>query len=193
MTIATILVLRAPDARAVTLGAALAVVLAPLASEPLPGVIALSYRMIAALLSAYLLWLAVRATTPFVGLPRLGGTAEAAFVVVAFVLGLMLGLGTATAGAAALAAGLAAGLAALGLLGFARDALRLGIGAVLALLAAGLGQSWLTGTAGDLAQLAFATAILAAAAATAWLSLVTFRVRGDLYLSARPRDRREPG
>jgi hypothetical protein len=184
---------RAPDGRAIALGAALTLLLAPVASGALPDAIALAYRIVAALLSAYLLWMAVRTTTPFVSPPRLGGTAEAAFVGVGFVLGLVLGYGSGEGSAAPLAAALATGLAALSLLVFGRDPLRVGTGAILGLLAAGLGQAWLTGTTTDLAQLALASAILAAAAATAWLTLITFRARGALDLETRGRELREIG
>jgi hypothetical protein len=191
VTIGTILVLRSPDGRVVSLGLALALVLAPLTSEPLPGILSLAYRIVAALLSAYLVWLAVRTTTPYVGTPRLGGTAEAVFVAAAFLLGLMLGVQDRDPAVASLAGGLACGAGALAMLAFGRDPLRIGCGAVLGLLAASLGQSWLTGTAADLGQLAFASAILAAAAATAWLCIITFRICGDLDLEPRGREIRD--
>ena len=191
----TLLALRATDGRVAAFGLALVLVLAPAVSSPLPGVVPLAFRVLAALLAAYLVYLSLRTTTRLIGASRLGGTPEALFVLLGFILGGLLTLPSPqTRGdTALLAATLAAGIGAVTLLPFSRDPIRLGVGAMLGLVAAGLGAAWLSGTAGELAQLSLGSAILAAGAATAWLSVLTFKVHGDLDLAGRPRDPRERG
>jgi hypothetical protein len=172
-------------------GLALALILAPAVSSPLPGLLPLAFRIVAALLAAFLVYLAVRSTTRRVGPTPLGGTPEAVFVLLAFTLGLLASPGRAEA--PLLAASLATGVAGADMLAFAKDPLRLGAGGMLGLLAAGMAAAWMAGTAGDLAQVALGSAILAAAAAGAWLSIMTFKVRGELDLSVRPQELRELG
>ena len=195
MALGTVVVLRAEDGRSVVLALTLAAVVAPLAGEPLPHLAALGFRIVAALLAGYLLRIAVRNSTALVGPTRLGGSVEASFVGVAFALGLLLSppAGGPAGSQSAAAAALSAGVGALNLLLFSHDALRAGAGAVLGLIAAGLATTWLSGSPGDVFELALAAAILAAAAATAWLCAVTYAVRGDLQLSTRPRDLRDVG
>jgi hypothetical protein len=157
--------------------------------------------VVASLLAAYLLYIAVRASTRLLVPTRLGGTTEAAFVALAFALGLLVagpapsGAGAMPGGAgpSALASALAIGVAGLDLLLFGQDSLRLGSGAMLALLGASLAYAWLAGPIGDLSQLTVACALLAASVATAWLSLNAYLVRGDLSLGTRSRELRDRG
>ena len=189
-----VLILRADDGRTCVFGVALALLVAPLAVEPLPGLLALAFRVVAALLAAYLLYIAVRASTRLLVPTRLGGTTEAVFVALAFALGLLVpGAAPERAGPPALASALAVGLAGLDLLLFGQDSLRLGSGAILSVLGASLGYAWLTGPISDASQLAVASALLAAAVSTAWLSLNAYAVRGDLSLGTRARELRDRG
>jgi hypothetical protein len=182
------LVVRERDARALVFAVTVIILVAPLTIEPAPDVLVLAFREVAALLAGYVLWIAIRTLPPALNSPRLGGTPEAAFVAVAFVLGLLVaGSGPGPAGPPAVAASLAVGLAAVNLLLFAPDPVRLGIGAMLFLLASSVAAGWLGGRLFDASHISIAIALLAAAVATAWIAVNAASARGDMS-AARPRD-----
>jgi hypothetical protein len=187
------LVLSARDGRAVVFGLTLALLVFPLAVEPPPAILTLAFREVASLLSGYVLWVGVRQAKEAITPMPLGGMTEAVFVGLAFALGLLLpDSGPGPAGSPAVAAALAAGTGAVTLLAFGPGMLRLCGGAVVFLIAAVLGSAWLTGQATDAAQLTGSAALLAAAVATAWISLNTLAARDEVVL-ARPRDLRDVG
>jgi hypothetical protein len=187
------LVLSARDGRGVVFGITLTLLVAPLAVEPAPPILILTFREIAALLSGYILWIGVRQSQEAITPMPLGGTTEAVFVGLAFALGLLVpDSGPGPAGSPALAAALAIGFGALNLLGFGPGMLRLCAGGVLFLLAATLGTSWLAGHLSDAAQIAASVALLAGAVASAWVSLNTIAARAELGLAG-ARDLRDVG
>ena len=165
-------ILSARDARAVVFGVTVTLLVAPLTVEPAPPVLVLAFRVVAALVGGYILWLSVRPARTILLRARLGGTSEATFVGLAFALALLIPhSGPGPAGPPALAAAVATGLAGANLLAFGPDPLRLGGGAIVFLVSASLGAAWLGGAAGDAAQLGVAMAALAASVATGWISL----------------------
>lgn len=156
----------ARDRRTLSLGLAIALVAAPLASSPVPGTLALAARIAGALLAAELLFVATRAKSARSGGSAIGFAAEGAAAAAAFIVGLWVAPvkplpGPATEQAAGLAILV---LAAIPLTG--KDVLRVGVGA--ALLALGLSMlrdAWL-GTAQPFENLvvtALLVAILGAA------------------------------
>jgi hypothetical protein len=185
---ATIAALRARDARALVLAITVAALVAPLAVEPTPGLLPLAFRVVAALLGGYVLWVSVRPFPARLQPLAMGGTGEAAFIVLAFAIALLVPIPVpGAASAAALAAGLAVGVAAVDLLAFGPDAFRLGTGAQLALLASSLGAAWLGGGLSDASHVGLAIALLAAAVASAWVWLNAAAGSGDIGAGARPR------
>jgi hypothetical protein len=187
------LVLSARDGRGVVFAVTLTLVVAPLAVEPAPPILVLTFREVAALLAGYVLWMGVRPTRETITPMPLGGTTEAVFVGLAFALGLLVpDAGPGPAGSPALAAAIATGFGALTLLGFGPGMLRLCAGGVLFLLAATLGTAWLAGHLSDAAQIAAAIALLAGAVASGWVSLNTIAARAELGLPG-ARDLRDVG
>jgi hypothetical protein len=187
------LVLSSRDGRAVVFALTLTLLVAPLAVEPPPAIVTLAFREVAALLAGYVLWIGVRASREGLTPMPLGGITEATFVGLAFALGLLVpDSGPGPAGPAALAAAIATGFGALNLLAFGPGMLRLCGGGMLFVLAATLGTSWLAGQLSDAGQIGAAAALLAAAVASAWLSLNTIAVHAELALSS-ARDLRDVG
>src|ERR1035437_4983380 len=77
----------ARDYRLVALGLLLAMVAAPLASSPEPAVLAIAFRVLGALLAAYLLWAAMRAQSIASEGSGIGAVAEVAAATTAFLIG----------------------------------------------------------------------------------------------------------
>jgi hypothetical protein len=194
-TIGAAFAVRTTDARLATLATVLCLLVAPLVADPLPDPLVLAIRLVAAVVAGYLLLLPVRRAAPLLGTLRLGGTAEAGFVIGAFVVGLLAGTvaSEAQGPAAALAAGFALLLAGLDLLAFVEDGVRLGTGAALALSGGALVFSAFAGTPGNAFQAALGLLLVAVAAATAWLALLAIGARGELRFGARHGDLRDMG
>jgi hypothetical protein len=158
-------------------------VLAPAVTQPGPPVLMLAFRVVAAVLAAYLLFLAARMTDPLLEPAPLGGTPEAGFVIAAAILGWLIAPGA----PAALAAAAATSVAAATLLAFGRDGLRIGAGGIMALVSAGLWTAVGAGASADsLVELALGISILVAAALTTWLALMSLRARAPIAGAAAP-------
>jgi hypothetical protein len=160
----------ARDRRTLSLGLAVALVAAPLASSPVPGTLALAARIAGAFLAAELLFVATRVKSVRSGGSAIGLAAEGAAATAAFLVGLWIAPvkplpGPATEQAAGLALLL---LAAIPLTG--KDVLRVGVGA--ALLALGLSMlrdAWL-GTAQPFENLVVAALLVAIVGAAGLLA-----------------------
>jgi hypothetical protein len=170
-TLATALVcgalLQARGQRGAVLGMTAALVLSPLALQPLPAALPLAFWLVAALLAAFLLLLTARGGPSLLPPLPLKGWIEAAFVLFGLALGWWVAplAGAGRGPATALAAGAAVVFAALPLVAFSRDALWTAIGTVLLLDGAGLLAAGLTGTPGAAQVAALALAVVGVAAA----------------------------
>jgi len=194
-TIGAAFAVRTTDARLAALATSLCLLMAPLVADPLPDPLVLAIRLVAAIVAGYLLLLPVRRAAPLLGALRLGGTAEAGFVVAAFAVGLLAGpvASQAQGPATALAGGFALLLAGLDLLAFVEDGVRLGSGATLTLSGAALVLSAFAGTPSNAFQAGLGLLLVAVAAAAAWLALLAIGTRGELRFGARHRDLRDVG
>ncbi|HEV8490013.1 MAG TPA: hypothetical protein VGQ58_09530 [Candidatus Limnocylindrales bacterium] len=170
------------ESRPAILGLTLAAVAAPLVADPLPDMLPLASRLVAAILGGFLLWVAVRGQPATRG-SRLGWPVEGLLAAAAAVAGfgaigivapgpaaeVLVGAGRAVvAPREALAAGFATGALAIGPIFAGRDVLRLGTGLVLAVLAAQLVRVGLAGSPSGLEQIVTAglTVVVAGASAT---------------------------
>ncbi len=186
------LALRTADARWMVLLVGLCLIVVPLAATP-PTAPVLAFWLIAVLLSTYLLWIAVRDTTRLVASLPLGGTAEALFAGLGFVLGwLAAPVAAPLRGTdAAVGAAFALAISALAMAAFGRDSLRGGIGGLLAMGAAIFLWIGFTGRPQELLLLALALALVAGAAATLVFTQAAYRLRGELELAPRSHDLRD--
>ncbi|MBA3779427.1 MAG: hypothetical protein H0X16_09050 [Chloroflexi bacterium] len=188
------MVLLSRDSRAVVIALGIVLVLSPVAAAPLPSIPALGFRVVAALLAAYLVQLGFRRVRRQLVDAWLGGATEAAFVGLAAGAGLLLGpLSLEQPTGLTLAAGLASGTAAVNLLLFGREPIRTGSGVLLAIVSAGLLRGALAGPADDLGQAAVAACVVAAATAVGWLGLTGARAGIELDMTAFGRDIRGGG
>jgi hypothetical protein len=156
------------DGRIAVLGLMLAAVASVLVASPLPGTLAVTARVLAALLACYLLWTATR-TGVGAGSP-IGPMAETATAAAAFVIGLAIRpvdplIGPVEAQAAGLALIV---LAVTPLAG--RDVLRMGMGVLLLTLGGSLEMSAWGGAMPDLEQLAVAALLAGTAGAVCMLA-----------------------
>jgi hypothetical protein len=145
----------ARNARTAIFGLVITMVGVPILADPLPWPLALSARLVAAVLAGYLLWIAARGHRVQTGGSLVGWPTDAFLAIGAAVVGYgSQGLGAPAAGPAlAAAAGFA--LAALAVLPVVtgRDILRVGIGLMLLLSGALLIRTSLGGTPDPLEQL----------------------------------------
>jgi hypothetical protein len=179
------------DARGVVLGLAAVAVISPVLADPVPDPVGLAARLVAAILGAYLLWIAARpgGGSALAPAPATG----AAGAIVGFAAH---GLG-ATAGGPALASAAGFALATLAVtpLLTGRDILRLGVGLVLLLHAGLLVRVALGGTPAVLEQLVTAGLVAALGGA---LAVLVMAARSDgsggleLATDQTPPRRREP-
>lgn len=174
------------DARAAILGLGLTLIGAPLLADPVPDPLSLAARVVAAILTLELLWIAVRATTSvsrgsLVGWPVEAIAAAAAFVVGAGVVG-GTAVGVAGIGSTPIVVGTAFSLVALAVtpLVHGRDVLRLGLGATLLLVGGTVLSAALAGPPGALGQLVIAGLTVALGAAVGALCTNAFAAHGDL-------------
>jgi hypothetical protein len=160
----------ARDYRLVALGLLLAMVAAPLASSPEPAVLAIAFRVLGALLAAYLLWAAMRAQSIASEGSGIGAVAEVAAATTAFLIGWFVAPVKPLPGPlAAQAAGIS--LAALAVVPLAgRNVLRAGTG--VALLALGMSLllvAWV-GPASSLEQIVITALLVGAVGASSLLA-----------------------
>jgi hypothetical protein len=191
------------DARAVVLALAIVLLLSPVVADPLATPAGLAARSVAAILSAYLLWIAVR-DRPDVGLlvastegSRIGWPAEILVAAAAGVVGFSAhGLGAPALGPAlASAAGFAIAAITVAPVLTGRDVIRVGVGLMLLMDAALLIRVALGGTPNDLEQLVSAGLLVTVAGAIAMLAMAarTDGTGGFDFSAARPgRLRHEP-
>ncbi len=185
-----VVALSARDARVGVLGLTLAGVVAPVIADPLPDSTALAFRLAAAILAGYLVWVVFRETDSATGSSSLGWPVELVAAASAFVIGLgPSALGIERGGPVeAVAAGLALTALSMTPIIFARDAYRLGAGLVLLLTGAGLLRTGLAGTPGPLEQVTVGLLTVGLLGAIAVLSANAVAVSGSLDLGTRTDD-----
>ena len=154
------------DGRIVILGLMLAAVAASVVASPLPSSLAVTARILGALLAAYLLWATAGSGWVNSAGSAIGPISEGAAAVAAFVVGLMIRPVDPLAGpVVAQAAGLALiALAVAPLTG--RDVFRLGVGVTLLTLGCSLMITAWSGPTPPLEQLAMAALLIGIAGAT---------------------------
>ena len=157
------------DGRIVILGLMLAAVAASLVASPLPSSLAVTARILGALLAAYLLWAAAGSGWFNSAGSAIGVVAEGAAAAAAFVVGLTIRPVDPLAGpVVAQAAGLA--LIALAVVPLAgRDVFRLGVGVTLLTLGCSLMVTAWSGPTPPLEQLAMAALLIGIAGSTSLL------------------------
>ena len=157
------------DGRIVILGLMLAAVAASLVASPLPSSLAVTARILGALLAAYLLWAAAGSGWVNSAGSAIGIVAEGAAAAAAFLVGLTIRPVDPLAGpVVAQAAGLA--LIALAVAPLAgRDVFRLGVGVTLLTLGCSLMVTAWSGPTPPLEQLAMAALLIGIAGATSLL------------------------
>jgi NADH:ubiquinone oxidoreductase subunit K len=165
----------AREARSVVLAIAVVLLVSPIIADPVAEPVGLAARLLGAILSGYLLWIAARDDTAIrlahapTGGSRIGWPAEALVAAAAAVVGLSAhGLG-APAGGPVIASAVGFALAALAVLPVltGRDVLRVAIGCLLLLDAALVVRTALGGTPGPLEQLLSAFLLVTVAACAA--------------------------
>ncbi len=185
------------ESRVAVLGLTLCAVTAPLIGDPLPELLPLAVRVIAAMLAGYLLWIAVRQNPPTRG-SRLGWPVESLVAVAAGIAGFgairfvtggddpgdLPALLVERGPREALAAGTALAVTAAAPILVGRDVLRLGIGLSLGVLAAQLLRVGLAGNPSSLEHIVTAGLTVAVAAAVATLAAQALRSTGGLELSS---------
>jgi hypothetical protein len=166
----------ARDGRIVVLGLMLAAVAASLVASPLPDSLAVTARILGAMLAAYLLWAAAGSGSVESAGSVIGPLAEGAVAVAAFAVGLAVRPVDPLAGPAeAQAAGLSAQAAGISLIALAvvplagRDVFRMGVGVSLLTLGGSLVVGAWSGAPRPLEQLALAALLVGIAGATSLL------------------------
>jgi hypothetical protein len=159
----------ARDGRIVVLGLMLAAVAAALVASPLPDSLAVTARIVGAMLAAYVLWVAVDSGSVDSAGSAVGLVAEIAVAIAAFVVGLAMRpvdplAGPVEAQAAALS------LVAMAVVPLAgRDVFRMGVGVTLLTLGSSLMVGAWAGPMPALEQLAMAALLVGIAGATSLL------------------------
>jgi hypothetical protein len=161
-----IIAVGARDSRLVALGLVLAMVTAPLASSPEPMALAIAFRVVGALLAAYLLVASARAQSITSEGTGIGAAAELAVAAAAFAVGWFVVPVKPLAGpVAAQAAGMSlVALAVVPLVG--RDVLRVGSGAAILVLGISLLLEAWVGPASALQQIALTVLLVGIVGAT---------------------------
>jgi hypothetical protein len=159
----------ARDGRVVVLGLMLAAVAASLVASPLPNSLAVSARILGAMLAAYLLWAAVGSGSVSSAGSAIGLVAEGCVAVAAFAIGLAIAPVDPLAGPVeAQAAGLSMiALAVVPLID--RDVFRMGVGVTLLTLGGSLLVEAWSGPTAPLGQLAMAALLIGIAGSTSLL------------------------
>jgi hypothetical protein len=191
IVLAALVAVSAAVPRVAALGVIVVLVGAPFVSDPLPGVLAMSMRLVAAVLAAYLVWIALRRAPTGQGGSPLGWPGQLLIALTALAGGWVV---AGTVGEALAAAGPAAGQLAIALrdgspvsrMGIAgaislsvlalgpvlvgRDVLRLGLGLLLLVAAVDLLASAVGGPPDDITELALAVLTVATGLSVAWLT-----------------------
>jgi hypothetical protein len=183
-----VLAVSARDARVGIVGLTLASAATAVIADPLPGLIPLAFRIVAALFAGFLLWVTIRETDSRTGSTSLGWPAEAVAAAAAFVVGLAPSLlrSDQAGPAVAFAAGFALLVLAIVPVVFGRDAFRLGAGLLLLIDGASLLRVGIAGTPGPLEQLALGILVIGIAGATSVVALNAFAVSGTLDVGIGP-------
>lgn len=159
----------ARDGRVVVLGLMLAAVSASLVASPLPGSLAVTARILGAMLAAYLLWAAAGSGSIESAGSAVGPIAEACVAIAAFAIGLTVTPVDPLAGPVeAQAAGLAMIVLAVAPL-VGRDVFRMGVGVTLLTLGGSLLMEAWSGPTAPLGQLAMAALLIGIAGSTSVL------------------------
>ena len=209
LAIGAIVAISAREGRVAVLGLALALVAAPLVSEPLPAITSLAIRLTGAVLAAYLILAVLRTDATTTLGTHLGWPVQILQAVAAAIIGYgiasqtalgAVGLGTPVGGTGGgadggaetiVSLGVAAGAAVLVVaiepIVAARDGLRLGIGLLLALTGVTVMRTALLGSVGGIEHIVVAATIASIAAATAVICLGAAASGGSLSLSRLPR------
>jgi hypothetical protein len=171
-----VIAVSAHESRVAVLGLVLCAVIAPLIGTELPTPLVLSARLVAAILSGYVLWIAVRHQPATRG-SRIGWPAEALAAAAAAVAGYGAAgfIGPAAGPREAEAVAFALGYLALGPLLVERDVLRLAIGLVVIVLAGSMARLAVQGTSSQLEQLVLSGVTVAVAGAAATIAAHTVR------------------
>jgi len=176
----------AHEGRPAILGLILALIAAPLVAAPLPPVLPLAARLVAAILVGYVLWIAMRGA-PAHGRTRgsrLGWPVEALVAGAAAAVGFGLGGAGAGGNPEAMSVGLA--LTALAIPPLVRgDALQVGIGTALLVTAVEVLRVGLAGPASALEHLAASAVLAAIGAAVALLVDASIATGGSLEVADR--------
>jgi hypothetical protein len=193
-----VIAVSARDARISIVGLCVALVFAPLVAEPFPGGLVLTARIVASLLSVYLLWIVGRDGFD-VRQARLRWPVEALIATAAGLAGLSSAALTTAPVTEVAAAGLPEARAAAFAIGAlavipileGRDSLRLGTGLILAVLATSLIQQGMGSPVAPVAHLAFAAVMVGVAATSAALgslaSVIADRAERPVRAGAHPR------
>lgn len=164
-----IVAVSARDGRTAVLGLAVALVLAPLLTSPLPEGLGLAARLVGAILAAFLVWSSLGEGPSTTRGSLLGLPSDATFALAAAVAG--YGVHSAVGGLAGPAAATVTGFALLALalapVTLTGDPLRLGIGCVLLVLGALSLQAGVAGTPPPLENLVASILVIGIAAASA--------------------------
>jgi hypothetical protein len=179
-----VIAVSAHESRVAVLGLVLCALLAPLIGTQLPAPLVLSARLVAAILSGYVLWVAVRQQPATQG-SRIGWPAEAVAAAAAGVAGYAAAgfIGPAAGPREAEAVAFALGYLALAPLLVDRDVLRLAVGLVLVVLAGSMARLAVQGAASELEQLVLSGITVAVSGAAATSAAHAVRVGRNFELS----------
>lgn len=186
----------AREARAALLGLLVVLLGATLLADPLPGVLPIAARLVAAFLAARLIAVGIRGEGEATAGSCLGWPVEALLAAAAALIGYGThGLGAQGAGPAeAQAAGFAIGVLAAAPIVTGRDVFRLGIGAILLLTGGLLVRQSLGGTPSDLEQLVTSGLVVGLGGALAMISIGAREAGGlDVRETDDARTRRSAG
>lgn len=171
VTAGAVVSVAARDGRIALAGLAGVLLVSPFLADPLPGLLSIMVRVVAALLAVYLAWIAVRSPGSVTRGSLLGWPVEALIAGAAF----LIGYGTAGLGAPPLgpeeaqAAGFVLVTLSVGPIVHGRDVYRLGAGAVLLVSGVLLIRAALAGTPSELEELVSAALFIGLGGVVAFL------------------------
>jgi hypothetical protein len=179
---AAVFAMTSRDARTSLAALLLALIAAPVIADPVPTALPLAARLVGAVMAAFLVRIALRATPSLTEGTRIGWLTLGLATAAGFVAGYSThGIaGTPSGPAEAQAAGFALLILSAGPLLAGRDVYRAGLAALLAVSGAGLLRVAVGGTPPGLEELAMTSLIVAVGGATAILCVAAGRASGDL-------------
>jgi hypothetical protein len=171
VTAGAVVCVAARDGRIALAGLAGVLLVSPFLADPLPPLLAILVRVVAAVLAVYLAWIAVRSPGSVTRGSLLGWPVEALIAAAAWLIGFgTAGLGAAPLGPAeAQAAGFALVTLSVGPIVHGRDVYRLGAGAVLLVSGVLLIRAALAGTPTQLEELVSAALFIGLGGVVAFL------------------------